>query len=275
MVIFAVLSIPSIRDVHLNNKTPNGTFTDVVQGHSDTSARGILTYCDSAVCVLLLLEYLVRFICCPSKWRFVRSPKMILSVVSLIPSVITGGLYYAAVHNDIADNTAYTDTMYVMVRLRVLRVIALARYDQYYPTMRVLFLTVRSSVGAILLIMASTAALALFFGGCLYYSEGRAVASIPLGMWWAAVTMTTVGYGDMYPETPLGRFIGIVCFMTGILILLLPIPVISTNYDHYSAAMAGFQEIKKQVHKGKKKARDVVHLRVDWDENENNKSTHL
>ena len=63
--------------------------------------------------------------------------------------------------------------------------------------------------------------------------------------------------------------------MAGILILLLPIPVISANYDHYSAAMTGFQEIKKKAHKSKKWARNAVHPSVDWDENKNSKNTHL
>ena len=269
-----VISLPNIRSSIVGDQTPNST-TEFVKHFSHTSSQGVLNYCDCGVCILLLLEYLLRFISCPSKRRFVRSPKMILSLVSIIPSIIIGFLYYASVETNIENNSTYVKTIFIMIRLRVLRVIALARYDQYYPTMRVLFLTVRSSVGAILLIMASTAALALFFGGCLYYSEGHAVSSIPSGMWWAAVTMTTVGYGDMYPNTPLGKFIGIVCFMAGILILLLPIPVISANYDHYSAAMTGFQEIKKKAHKSKKWARNAVHPSVDWDENKNSKSTHL
>eukprot|EP00927_Polykrikos_kofoidii_P030417 TRINITY_DN26159_c0_g1_i2.p1 TRINITY_DN26159_c0_g1~~TRINITY_DN26159_c0_g1_i2.p1 ORF type:complete len:896 (+),score=97.92 TRINITY_DN26159_c0_g1_i2:50-2737(+) len=55
--------------------------------------------------------------------------------------------------------------------------------------------------------------------------------SIPYAIWWVLVTMTTVGYGDYYPTTTLGKFIGVACFYVGIIFLALPISVLGTNYE--------------------------------------------
>eukprot|EP00928_Gymnodinium_smaydae_P026886 TRINITY_DN20970_c0_g3_i1.p1 TRINITY_DN20970_c0_g3~~TRINITY_DN20970_c0_g3_i1.p1 ORF type:complete len:914 (+),score=126.69 TRINITY_DN20970_c0_g3_i1:191-2932(+) len=59
--------------------------------------------------------------------------------------------------------------------------------------------------------------------------------SIPYAMWWVTVTMTTVGYGDFAPTTPVGKIIGICCFYVGIIFLGLPIQVLSTNFEEVYA----------------------------------------
>ena len=138
----------------------------------------------------------------------------------------------------------YLDIIGILFRMRILRVFALLRYDQYYPTLRVLIMTVAASWRAILTISMLLLALTVFYGGCLYYLEIGRIPSIPYGMWWAAVTMTTLGYGDVYPTSPAGYILGVVCVVSGIIILVLPIPVVSMHYDHFTASMAQFEQLK-------------------------------
>ena len=85
----------------------------------------------------------------------------------------------------------------------------------------------------------------LVFACFIYYVEQAEEGAkndfrnIPIGFWWAVVTMTTLGYGDMYPRTALGYIVGAICALCGLLMLALPVPVIVNNFTlYYSHAQA-------------------------------------
>jgi len=79
----------------------------------------------------------------------------------------------------------------------------------------------------------------VIFASLVYYAERiqtnphNDFNSIPLGLWWALVTMTTVGYGDMAPKTYIGMFVGALCALAGVLTIALPVPVIVSNFTMY------------------------------------------
>jgi voltage-gated potassium channel len=127
--------------------------------------------------------------------------------------------------------------MFLSIDLRVLRALRLLRFfklSRYSPAMhtllRVLVNEQRALIGAGLLLLT----VVLFASTGIYYLEGRLqpdkFGSVPDAAWWAIATLTTVGYGDVAPMTPLGKFFGSFVMVTGLCILALPVAIISAGF---------------------------------------------
>lgn len=73
----------------------------------------------------------------------------------------------------------------------------------------------------------------IYLSFCQQANPQNDFKSIPEGLWWAIVTMTTVGYGDMAPKTYMGMFVGALCALAGVLTIALPVPVIVSNFSMF------------------------------------------
>lgn len=151
--------------------------------------------------------------------RFARSFMALVDLVSILPSLVPGGtldLRFAR-----------------MLRLaRLGRTLKIARYSQSLQTLgRVLRakreeLVVTAMAGAVLLVCASS---------LMYFAEHQAqphqFSSIPASMWWGVVTLTTVGYGDIFPVTPLGKVLGAFIAVLGIGLFALPAGILASGFS--------------------------------------------
>lgn len=164
---------------------------------------------------IFTLEYLVRLLTAPRPGVYARSFYGVVDLLSILPTY--AAFLFPGVHV-LAD-----------VRLlRLLRVFSILRLSFYQSETRVLREALVRARRKILVFIGVMFVLTVILGTVIYLVEGpdNGFTSIPVGVYWAAVTMSTTGYGDLTPHTPLGRLItscaillgyGIIAFPTGIM----------------------------------------------------------
>jgi voltage-gated potassium channel len=178
--------------------------------------------------VIFTLEYMVRIWTCTEypeyknaltgRLRFALSPSMLIDLVSFLPFYIPlWGLDLRMIR---------------VVRLfRLFRVLKMGRYAKSLSTIQKVLRTKKEELG---LTIFSGAVLLIIASSLLYMIEHDAqpdqFASIPDAMWWGVITLTTVGYGDIYPVTALGKLLGAVIAMLGIGLFALPAGIIASGF---------------------------------------------
>uniref|UniRef100_A0A8C5TB20 BTB domain-containing protein n=1 Tax=Malurus cyaneus samueli TaxID=2593467 RepID=A0A8C5TB20_9PASS len=178
-------------------------------------------------------ELLVRFFACPSKPEFSRNIMNIIDIVAIIPYFITLGTELA--HNNGGQQQAMSLAILRVIRLvRVFRIFKLSRHSK---GLQILGKTLQASMRELGLLIFFLFIGVILFSSAVYFAEtddpDSLFTSIPDAFWWAVVSMTTVGYGDMYPMTIGGKIVGSLCAIAGVLTIALPVPVIVSNFNYF------------------------------------------
>jgi voltage-gated potassium channel len=152
-----------------------------------------------------------------ARWRFATSPAMLVDLVGLLPFLLT--LYSP-------------EDFKVLLIFRLVRFFKLARYS---PGMRSLMEAVVEERRALLACLVILCGLMIVAASAMHVVEGAAqpdkFGSIPESMWWAIITLTTVGYGDSFPITPLGKMVAGVTALFGLVMLALPVGIVATAFS--------------------------------------------
>ncbi|XP_054034349.1 potassium voltage-gated channel subfamily C member 2 isoform X3 [Dryobates pubescens] len=227
------------------NKTEqiiNGTEA-VLQYEIETDPA--LTYVEGVCVVWFTFEFLVRVVFSPNKLEFIKNLLNIIDFVAILP-------FYLEVGLSGLSSKAAKDVLGFLRVVRFVRILRIFKLTRHFVGLRVLGHTLRASTNEFLLLIIFLALGVLIFATMIYYaervgaqpndpsaSEHTQFKNIPIGFWWAVVTMTTLGYGDMYPRTWSGMLVGALCALAGVLTIAMPVPVIVNNFGmYYSLAMA-------------------------------------
>jgi len=182
--------------------------------------------------ILFTLEYSLRLWLSNKKWGYITSFYGVVDLLAIIPSYLSLFLL----------NTQFLVVIRGLRLLRVVRILKLGRYVKEGETLKS---ALRSSRTKIQLFVGSILTIVLIAGTVMFIVEGpeSGFTSIPMSMYWAIVTLTTVGYGDITPVTPLGKFISSVIMLLGYAIIAVPTGIVS----------AELTQVKRDQAEGKKK----------------------
>ena len=135
---------------------------------------------------------------------------------------------------------------------RLLRVVRLLKLTRYVAALRILGYTVRSCKEQLIALFFLISISVVLFSSTIFYVENKEnhedFCSIPASFWWTIITMTTVGYGDMTPITPIGKMVGALCAIFGVVVMVcLPSPVFISSFNEIYMQHVG--EMKKNQRK--------------------------
>lgn len=191
-------------------------------------------YLDVCCFTVLVLETGIRIIICPQKCSFFRSLYNIVDILCILPMTLL--LIIEGVHPAFWEYAGWFDIVYFLTFLGFFRILRLLKFARHYEAMSILLLSLRASLKELFLLVMLIGIGMLIFSFLIFFAEFNNVSdfdNIPVGFWWAIVTMTTVGYGDKKPVTEWGYLVGAVCALTGMLSTGLPIPIIASNFNMY------------------------------------------
>lgn len=219
-VVLIMLIITSVMVVML------GSVKEIEIQHS-----GWLSTAEWAFTILFTIEYGLRLLCVAKPSSYAKSFFGIVDLLSILPTYIS--VLVPGAH-----------VLSVVRMLRILRIFRVLKLGGYVRESETLYLALMASRRKIYVFIFSVMTLVTIFGAIMYFVEGGegGFTSIPQGVYWAVVTLTTVGYGDISPTTEWGKAIASVIMVMGYGIIAVPTGIVTaelTSVGNVSGAVSG------------------------------------
>jgi voltage-gated potassium channel len=182
---------------------------------------GVLRAVEWTVTVLFTIEYVLRLVSVDRPWQYARSFFGVVDLLAIAPTYLS--LVVPEAH-----------ALMVIRAIRLLRVFRILKLAHFLDEAHVLVGALRASRRKITVFLGGIVTIVVIVGALMYLIEGEehGFTSIPISMYWAIVTMTTVGYGDLAPRTPLGQLLAALLMILGYGIIAVPTGIVSVELAH-------------------------------------------
>ncbi|CAM9515046.1 voltage-gated potassium channel regulatory subunit KCNF1-like [Lampetra fluviatilis] len=227
IVSFALVVISSV--VLCLSTIPEMQTVDAAGRHVEHPTLNVI----ETVCIVwFTLEYLLRLLAAPHKLRFAVSFMNVIDVLAVMPYYIGMAL------TDLGEDANGLSNMQQAIQaLRIMRIARIFKLARHSSGLQMLTYALKGSFRELNMLLFYLAVGIFLFSALGYtveqYHPETLFTSIPHSFWWAIITMTTVGYGDIYPKTNLGKLNAAISFLCGILAIALPIHPIINNFVRY------------------------------------------
>lgn len=187
------------------------SMTDSVPYYHDHYARPLGLF-EDLVTFVFAVEYLLRVYSARRPFTYIFSFNGIVDLTAVLPLLIG------------EDSTLV---------IRLLRVVRLIKLTSYLPALTALFRSLTDVVHLMLAVLSVIILMSLFAGNLIYIVEPETFHTAFEGAWWSLVTMSTVGYGDLYPTTAAGRLIAVAVILSGITMFAMATAVVSVRVGRH------------------------------------------
>jgi len=187
--------------------------------HSIRETHGaLLLSLNAAFTGFFTVEYILRLYCARHPVRYARSFFGVVDLLAVVPFYI--GLFI--------PSTRFLDVIKVLRMLRIFRVLKMAQYVGEADLLMNALMATRRKIGIFVVVVLT---IVVILGSLMYVIEGEAngFTSIPRSVYWAIVTLTTVGYGDISPQTNIGQSLAAVIMIIGYSIIAVPTGIITAE----------------------------------------------
>ncbi|XP_032771068.1 LOW QUALITY PROTEIN: potassium voltage-gated channel subfamily V member 1 [Rattus rattus] len=177
-------------------------------------------------------EFILRFLCVKDRCHFLRKVPNIIDLLAILPFYITLLVESLSGSHTTQELENVGRLVQVLRLLRALRMLKLGRHSTGLRSLGMTITQCYEEVGLLLLFLSVGISI---FSTIEYFAEqsipDTTFTSVPCAWWWATTSMTTVGYGDIRPDTTTGKIVAFMCILSGILVLALPIAIINDRFS--------------------------------------------
>ncbi|XP_001374479.2 potassium voltage-gated channel subfamily V member 2 [Monodelphis domestica] len=236
------------------------------KGTRDGNPHTILEHVEMVCIAFFTLEFLLRLASTPDLRRFASSALNLVDLIAILPLYLqlllesfmdedeVGGKGSPREHDiqTVGCVGKVGQVLRIMRLMRIFRILKLARHSTGLRAFGFTLLQCYQQVGCLFLFIA----MGIFtFSAAVYSVEhdvvGTNFTSIPHAWWWAAVSISTVGYGDICPETHLGRFFAFLCIAFGIILNGMPISILYNKFSDYYSKLKAYEYTAIRKERGK------------------------